>query len=284
MASAFTPSAPAGAPAKCRICGKPATLGAPLCLPCKSAVKRARQVPTVMSRFMPLAMSGFGSAGGNPANAGVVHARAHPPRARRPKPTAWSAFAAFAGFGLAVCVAGYFTSLQFEDDPDLPEIMPAATVAPHAASRAGGPAPPASGGVEAVAPTLADLPQAGHGSASAPGSTAGTSHGRAAASRPATRRETPPAPTSGPSTDIDESAATAGAPEERAMPATPAPPVPAPVVPDRWEAMSAAIAHCGRADFFSGIICEQRARMKYCDGYWGEVPQCRSGIRFEGGR
>ena len=282
MASAFTPSAPAGAPAKCRICGKPATLGAPLCLPCKSAVKRARQVPTVMSRFMPLAMSGFGSAGGNPANAGVVHARAHPPRARRPKPTAWSAFAAFAGFGLAVCVAGYFTSLQFEDDPDLPEIMPAATVAPHAASRAGGPASPASGGVEAVAPTLADLPQAGHGSA--PGSTAGTSHGRAVASRPATRRETPPAPTSGPSTEIDESAATAGPRSAPCRRHRRSPPAPAPVVPDRWEAMSAAIAHCGRADFFSGIICEQRARMKYCDGYWGEVPQCRSGIRFEGGR
>jgi hypothetical protein len=58
--------------------------------------------------------------------------------------------------------------------------------------------------------------------------------------------------------------------------AAPAPPVAAREVPkpDRWQQMSAALAPCAREDFFGRIVCEQRVRTEYCDGYWGQVPLC----------
>lgn len=69
----------------------------------------------------------------------------------------------------------------------------------------------------------------------------------------------------------------------------PLPPAPAavpqePIVPDRWQAMLEAIARCPRDNFFTGVVCEQRVRLRYCEGHWGESPHCGSGFRFDGGR
>ena len=59
-----------------------------------------------------------------------------------------------------------------------------------------------------------------------------------------------------------------------------APPPPSVVreapTPDRWQLMSDAIARCPRDNFFSRVSCEQRLRLQYCDGHWGQVPQCAS--------
>jgi hypothetical protein len=44
--------------------------------------------------------------------------------------------------------------------------------------------------------------------------------------------------------------------------------------PDRWQLYSEAMAQCEHLDFFSRIGCEQRQRWHYCEGYWGQVPQC----------
>ncbi|MGE5105052.1 MAG: hypothetical protein ACM3NZ_09905, partial [Betaproteobacteria bacterium] len=51
------------------------------------------------------------------------------------------------------------------------------------------------------------------------------------------------------------------------------PPAPAAHV-DRWQRMEEDMSHCTREDFISRVICGQRVRFKYCDGYWGKVPQC----------
>ena len=48
----------------------------------------------------------------------------------------------------------------------------------------------------------------------------------------------------------------------------------APPVADRWQRLDEALAQCTRTDFISRVICGQRARFRYCDGYWGKVPQC----------
>jgi hypothetical protein len=53
----------------------------------------------------------------------------------------------------------------------------------------------------------------------------------------------------------------------------PAPPPPPPA-PDRWQTMRESIALCDRENLINGIICGQKARIQYCDGYWGKVPQC----------
>jgi hypothetical protein len=46
-------------------------------------------------------------------------------------------------------------------------------------------------------------------------------------------------------------------------------------VPSRWDALNAAVSRCSREGFIAGIVCSERARMQYCEGYWGAVPQCR---------
>ena len=45
---------------------------------------------------------------------------------------------------------------------------------------------------------------------------------------------------------------------------------------DRLQALDDALAQCG-GNFIERIVCGPRARFRYCDGYWGRVPQCPSG-------
>jgi len=54
--------------------------------------------------------------------------------------------------------------------------------------------------------------------------------------------------------------------------------------PDRWQVMADQIARCGRDGFLAGVICEQRVRLKYCEGYWGQAAQCPSGIANDHGQ
>jgi hypothetical protein len=63
-----------------------------------------------------------------------------------------------------------------------------------------------------------------------------------------------------------------------------APPVPEAPPPDRWQLMADSISRCGREGFFAGVICEQRVRIKYCEGHWGQAAQCPSGISNDHGR
>jgi hypothetical protein len=67
-------------------------------------------------------------------------------------------------------------------------------------------------------------------------------------------------------------------------PAAAAPMAPAAVAPappkDRWAQMLDAIAsQCGKETFLNKVICEQKVRIQYCDGYWGKVSQCPMGMR-----
>ena len=39
----------------------------------------------------------------------------------------------------------------------------------------------------------------------------------------------------------------------------------------RW---AATMWPAGSETFFAGVICEQRVRLRYCEGFWGDVPQC----------
>jgi hypothetical protein len=52
--------------------------------------------------------------------------------------------------------------------------------------------------------------------------------------------------------------------------------------PDRWHVMYASLASCG-GDLIDRIVCDQRVRLRFCNGYWGEVPQCGGdGAREQG--
>jgi len=63
----------------------------------------------------------------------------------------------------------------------------------------------------------------------------------------------------------------APAPAPKAAPA--APPRPAPAA-DRWAQMHDDLQRCTREDFINRVVCDQRVRLRYCDGYWGKVAQC----------
>jgi len=92
-----------------------------------------------------------------------------------------------------------------------------------------------------------------------------------AARRPATEKAA--APTTAP-------------PAPAAAPAPPPPAVRAPVarapaavpsvapVNDRWAKMNDELSRCTREDFITRVICGQRVRFRYCEGYWGKVDAC----------
>jgi len=62
-------------------------------------------------------------------------------------------------------------------------------------------------------------------------------------------------------------------PEPAPPPVVAAPRKDPPVV-DRWVQMAEDLSRCTREDFISRVICDQRVRFRYCDGYWGKTPQC----------
>jgi hypothetical protein len=47
--------------------------------------------------------------------------------------------------------------------------------------------------------------------------------------------------------------------------------------PDRWQVMHVGLARCG-GDLIARIACHQRVRQHFCEGRWGEAPECASGV------
>lgn len=61
-------------------------------------------------------------------------------------------------------------------------------------------------------------------------------------------------------------------------------PVRAPVVetrearrPDPWQAMHVSLARCD-GDLIARIVCDQRVRRRFCEGHWGDVPECANPV------
>jgi hypothetical protein len=42
--------------------------------------------------------------------------------------------------------------------------------------------------------------------------------------------------------------------------------------------MGEELRHCQRESFLSRVVCDQRVRLRFCDGYWGKVAQCPGGV------
>ena len=53
--------------------------------------------------------------------------------------------------------------------------------------------------------------------------------------------------------------------------------------PDPWEAMHVSLASCG-GDLIARILCDQRVRRRFCEGHWGEAPECASGVANDHGQ
>jgi len=253
----------------CVICRGPRLPGARLCGPCKAALKRAR-LETV-SELIP-----------RPSRAALeapeVRRRAKEAAAvrvaKRPQ-RRWL----IPGFCLAaalLCAGGYLAWHVARPGHEAPAAAAGPPV-PRINSQAATPVARAesvardtnsAGKPAAEAPTPHPPPR--------PGATAQAS--RAAAKRAVAAPALPSA------LPVDRFAVVAPREAPTAQPAPePVLPVREAPAPDRWQVMTDQIARCGREGFFAGVICEQRVRIKYCEGYWGSAPQCPSGIANDHG-
>ena len=52
--------------------------------------------------------------------------------------------------------------------------------------------------------------------------------------------------------------------------------------PDPWQAMHVSLARCG-GDLIARIVCDQRVRRRFCEGHWGEAPECSSFVASDRG-
>ncbi len=222
--------------------------GAKLCAACRSALKRARNEP--VSVLDPLQKAKTGSRKRNKAAAAQVAAgiQATPPKRR-------SATPALAGLLAAVlCIGGYLV-LQHMDgaahaDPlaqapasvALPAQPVAVTVPTESVTNAS---------TQPVEPPVVDLP--------VPEPLPVTPQ---RVPRPKHAAPAPPPPV------IEAPAPVAPAPVVVVAP----PPKPAPPT-DRPTLLRDAFAQCPE-DVVLKAVCQQRARINYCDGLWGSVPQC----------
>jgi ribosomal protein L40E len=53
--------------------------------------------------------------------------------------------------------------------------------------------------------------------------------------------------------------------------------------PDPWRVMHVSLTRCG-GDLIARIVCDQRVRRRFCEGHWGEAPECASGVINEHGQ
>jgi len=53
--------------------------------------------------------------------------------------------------------------------------------------------------------------------------------------------------------------------------------------PDPWQAMHVSLAGCG-GDLIDRIVCDQRVRRRFCEGHWGDAPECGSGVANDHGQ
>src|SRR6266849_5428263 len=267
---------------KCQICGRVSLPGAKLCLDCKAARKRAFDA-TVTQPLLAAAGAARGSAA---APRLLKPSQSVPDAARRAAKMALAAQAqskivtespprrasqwpmivgAICIVVVAVGYAGHWFAASKSDTLVTVPVEPPATAdSPVAPSivRASTPVP-------AAAPTGADakVPVAISETAVVPPTVPAKAD---AAARPNARQRPEKAPISLPPPEPLP-------PPVVAIVRPPPPPVVREVPrPDRWQLMNEAIARCPRADISDRVSCEQRLRVQYCEGLWGQVAQCAS--------
>jgi hypothetical protein len=268
---------------KCMICGGQTLPGSKLCLPCRAALRRARD--DTISELLPLPRRREVFAFSRSPDIGR-HPPLAPPAAERPAPevrarrlsSAQLHAAAVVAFVAAAGVLTFYMARELQRERSTP------------ASTQASPVPDS----KVVTPRVSPSTMLG---------TARDESYSAVEVAPASEPETaeiPPPPVPAPAKverpSRPRSVAKAAvvldpfpAAEPVAPPVIIAAPHPAPaavtrVAPaDRAQVLTASLARC-TGDFFARAGCEQRARLQYCEGQWGQIPQCSAGIANEHGQ
>jgi hypothetical protein len=261
----------------CTICGKPTLLGAMLCAPCKAALKRARYVTVQEDMRRPSVIDvrrqqrRARAPAATPAAVPIPVRSAPHHAAPGPLPAAGDVNSMLGRrifIGIFV-VAAMLGSVSYFGLRELGAHAGDAATAPVASDAT--PRIEASASVAAPAKEETAAPSPAAATAVVPAAVEPDPQATPAAKVPAKRAQVANRATFA-TTNGDPPDAIYVAPE----PEKPAPaPPPPPPAPDRWQTMRDAQAQCDRQGVFDGLICGQRVKMQYCDGYWGKVPQCQ---------
>jgi hypothetical protein len=249
-------------PVNCEFCGSPSLHGAKLCAACRSALKRARHDPVSVLDALQKSKSAMRRRSRQKeAIAALPPAGTPPPRRRGPAPAVVGGIAAI----LCLLIYGLLQHLDGSARAGLPaqaganapvEVAPQSN--PAMATPMTNPEPSGTDGSE---PPATEPPQ------SMPDSVEPLPVEPPRAVVPRPRRKAPPAPAAPPVVVIAPTI------PEPAPVAPPPPPRPAPP-PSRETLLATAFAACTSPDALEKAICQQRARVDLCEGYWGLVPQC----------
>ncbi len=250
---------------KCSVCGNKTTPEARFCSNCGATLKSALK-PTARDVAAP--------GGGDAANPTPV---APDGAGVRATPILLSPTTLAVGLLLllaAIGVVGYFGYRALLPDSTSPgaTLEPPTTAAEVAAPDVAKPAlpQPAGAGAPTTAPPVAAAPTEVPAGTPATKAPAARSAKAGSAKKPAAQRSATKTPPKAPAPAI----ATPPAPAIAAAPTPPAPPVAVPPPPDRWQPLNDALARCVGLDVIRQAVCEQRARLQYCENYWGQVPLC----------
>ena len=266
---------------KCNICGGRTLLGAKLCLPCRAALRRARD--DTISELLPLPRRleaiAFPVARTVSQTLDIVRVRRARRHAKPAAPTTPLAApstssplqsTAIALFALAVGFLAYGFAQQLRGGREASSEQPFS--APVSAAPQSGISPAALAAEAWRNTALAPLPSAETIPETVP-----------AAEAPRVepvklRKNSSVARTSAKAESVTIAPAAAVPSIVATAPKTATDDVTSTVVPDRWQSLSAALGRCTVGNVFSRFACEHTARAQFCDGYWGQVGQCPGGV------
>ena len=261
----------------CLICGRTTVPGAKLCADCRSARKRAFAA-TVTQPLLAAAGAGSDARRLRPSQSVAATARraaeralfVKPPRADPAKAPSRRVDLMLLGAAIGtILLVGAFAAHRLN----------VAKLGSTQASEPSAPRADESRAVAAAQPTpLADLTARAVAEMQAAVPAGAQSATAEAPKRASARQRTPPAEVPLPPVEpVLTTQALAVAP------AAPAVVREAPR-PDPLQVMNENLAQCANGDLFDRIVCDQRVRRQFCDGQWGKVPQCQSGVPNDHGQ
>jgi hypothetical protein len=198
-------------------------------------------------------------------------------------PGGWGTYATLVAFGAAVSITGYFATDKQEEASNRvvgAQAAPTASVAdmrddrearaqpsiPSLAATAG------SSGEDASAQIEWTLPQA------PPAHSRGAPRGRKSARDARGAGNESPLSIEARSSNAESQPVQVAAGKAVAVARTaPVAEMQATPASDRRQLMAAAMSRCEGENLLAGFVCKERAWLQFCDGQWGEVPQCPSG-------
>ena len=279
---------------KCRLCGQPSAGPDKLCSDCNRALRRAREGSAALRNLptSPASRAGATAMPFAPAPITLTSALTSVP------PPGWRRNVAWCAIGLVAIGVAYLVQRE-ADRRHMPETVVVGDRSPLPLQEEPLPdAAPESRSMETLATTTQMKTVAFPASPAAPQATAafGTAQGSSPPAAPpaATRAKSGTRsakakatvePLSGLAlspTDATVNSGSGSSSETSTSQQVARANVPQPAAaPDGPQDLTVMLERCSGERFLAGVICEQKVRLQYCAGKWGQVPECSSKPRAD---